>query len=273
MNNGNGTRIVILGIVSMWLYLPYAKAQNEQKAYRVYGVVADSATRKPLEEATVSLLNDSSRTVKTVVSKNGSFSFSQLQPLAYKISITAVGHRQKTVAVRGNGSKDANVNLGIIYLTDTATSMSEVIVKATKPIIKQEIDKLVYDLEADPESKGNSVLDMMRKVPYLSVDGDNNILLNGSAGYRVLINGKPSALVERNPRDILKSMPASTIKSIEVIINPPAKYDAEGVTGIVNIVTYKRAADGYNGTVNLNYKLPVGGPGAGGSFSFILHKG
>lgn len=256
----------------MCFCLPCVKAQDGQKTYRVYGVVVDSATRKPVEGATVYLLDDSSRTLKTAVGKNGSFSFSALQPLAYNIRITAVGHGPKTIAARLNGSKEPEVNLGIIYLPNTATSLSEVTVKATRRVIKQEVDRLVYDLEADPESKGSSVLDMMRKVPYLSVDGDNNLLLNGGAGYRVFINGKPSALVERNPRDILRSMPASTIKSIEVITNPPAKYDAEGLTGIINIVTYKKADDGYNGTVNLSHKFPAGGPNAGGAFSLKSGK-
>lgn len=143
---------------------------------------------------------------------------------------------------------------------------------AKTPLIKQEIDRITYDLQADPESKGNSVLQMMRKVPFLSVDGEENILLNGSSSYKILINGKPSGMVERNPKDILRSMPASTIKSIEVITNPSSKYDAEGLAGIINIITNKKIDNGYNGTLNINHSFPTGGPGAGGSFTFKQDK-
>lgn len=142
-----------------------------------------------------------------------------------------------------------------------------VTVTGKRQMIRQEADRIIYDIQADPQSKISSVLDMMRKVPYLSVDGDDNVLLNGSTGYKVFINGRPSGLVERNPKDVLRSMPASTIKSIEVITNPPAKYDAEGLAGIINIVTDNRRIYGYRGSVNINGKAPVGGPGVGLSFS------
>ncbi|MEO6646451.1 MAG: outer membrane beta-barrel family protein [Chitinophagaceae bacterium] len=151
--------------------------------------------------------------------------------------------------------------------TKKIDSLQEVKVTARKPIIKQEIDRISYDLQADPESKGNSVLEMMRKVPYLSLDADDNILLKGNSSYKIFINGKPSGLMERNPKEVLRSMPASTIQRIEVITNPPAKYDAEGLAGIINIITNKKIDNGYNGSLNINERYPVGGPGLGTSFS------
>ncbi len=105
---------------------------------------------------------------------------------------------------------------------------------------------------------------MMRKVPLLSLDADDNIQLKGSANYKILINGKPSTMIARSPKDVLRSMPASSIQKIEVITTPPAKYDSEGLAGIINIITTKKIDNGYNGSLNLRYQGPVGGPGLGG---------
>lgn len=147
------------------------------------------------------------------------------------------------------------------------TSLKEVSITATKPVIYQKADRIVYDLQADPESKGNSVLSMMHKIPFISLDGSENILLKGNSSYKVLINGKPSGMVNSNLTTILRSMPASTIQKIEVITTPPSEYDAEGLAGIINIITNKKISDRYNGTLAINETAPVGGPGAGGSFT------
>ncbi|MNK01715.1 hypothetical protein D3C87_195210 [compost metagenome] len=156
--------------------------------------------------------------------------------------------------------------------TDSATTLSNVTISARKALIKQEIDRLSYDLQADPDSKSNSMLEMMKKIPMLSVDADDNLELKGGSNYKILINGRPSAMMERNLKEVLRSMPASTIQRVEVITTPPSKYDAEGLVGIINIITNKKLAPGYNGTVNLNATTPTGGPGAGTSFSAKLGK-
>jgi ferric enterobactin receptor len=150
--------------------------------------------------------------------------------------------------------------------TTKVNALKEVTVKADKPVIKQEVDRITYDLQADPQSKTSNVLEMMRKLPYVTVDGNENIMLKGNASYKILINGKPSSLMERDAKAILRSMPASTIQRIEVYTTPPAKYDAEGLGGIINIITNKKLVDGYNGTFNLNERTPTG-PGAGVSFT------
>ncbi len=129
-----------------------------------------------------------------------------------------------------------------------------------RPVIKREIDGISYDVTADPESVALNVLDMMRKVPLLSVDASDNIKLKGSGNYKILINGKESALVAKNPSDVLKAMPATNIEKIEVITTPPAKYDAEGLAGIINIITKKNIDQGYNIGINGRYNT-VWGPG------------
>jgi len=112
----------------------------------------------------------------------------------------------------------------------------------------------------------------MRKIPYLSVDGDDNLLMKGNPSFRVFINGKPSLSIEGNLKAVLKSIPASTIESIEVITTPPSKYDAEGLAGIINIITSKRTGNGFNGSLNVNENFPVGGPGLGAAYTFKSGK-
>jgi len=146
-------------------------------------------------------------------------------------------------------------------------NLKEVAITGNKAFIHRKADRIIYDLKADPESKSNNVLTMMRKIPYLSVDGDDNLLMKGNSSFKVLINGKSSASLEGNLKAVLKSIPASTIERIEVITTPPSRYDAEGLAGIINIITSKRINEGFNGSLNINESFPVGGPGVGGSFT------
>ena len=241
-----------------------ASAQSKTSAYQISGRITDSVTSEALSFITVRVKDDKGETVRVTVTKDsGTFIVSNLTAMCYRLSIVAIGYRQKDVDV----NLRENTNFGTIKLVPSTTGLKEVAVTADRPIIKQKADRIIYDLQADPESKGSSLLGMMRKVPYISLDGNDNILLKGNASFKVLINGKPSAMVNGNLVAILRSMPASTIQKIEVITIPPAKYDAEGLAGIINIITNKKVNDGYNGTLNLNESFPAGGPGAGGSFT------
>ena len=103
-----------------------------------------------------------------------------------------------------------------------------------KSLVKSDIDKITYDIENDPDSKSNTVIEMLRKVPMVTVDGEDNIQVNGSSSFKVYVNNKPNQMMSNNPKEVLKSMPASSIKKIEVITNPGPKYDAEGVGGILH---------------------------------------
>ena len=247
------------------------KAIGQNQNYRISGSVSDSVSGKYLDFITINLMTDSNTVIKADYTKtDGSFLFSGLKPLPYEVVIVGVGYKKKVV--KADLSKSTELALGNIQMTSETVGLKEVTVSGTKQVIKQEIDRISYDLQADPESKVFSVLDMMRKVPYLSLDADNNIYLKGNADFKILINGKPSSMVERSYKDILRSMPASSIERIEVITTPPAKYDAEGLAGIINIITSKKVDNGINGSVNINERFPFGGPGVGGSVSARLGK-
>ena len=152
------------------------------------------------------------------------------------------------------------LNLGTIYIKENATMLKGVEVVAQKPLVKMEVDKMSYNVADDEDSKSNTVLDMLRKVPMVTVDGQDNISVNGSSSFKVYVDGMPNVMFSSNPSMVFKSMPASAVKSIEVMTNPGAKYDAEGASGVLNIVMNKQtpaaggpaqsySMNGYNGTV------------------------
>ncbi len=129
--------------------------------------------------------------------------------------------------------------------------LSDFVVSATTPLVKVELDKIIYNTAEDSEAKTSTVLDMLKKVPLVTVDADDKISLKGSSNFVVYMNGKPSGMFAQNPEEVLKNMPAGTVKNIEVITDPGAKYDAEGVSGIINIVTVSQTSlNGFTATVS-----------------------
>ena len=127
--------------------------------------------------------------------------------------------------------------------------LKEAAVTARRELVTADADKLTYNVEADPLSAGSNLIDILRNVPMLSINGDEEVLLNGSKDYKVLVNGRPTGMLARNFNQLIKTIPASSIKEIQVITNPPVKYDAEGIGGIINIVMAKRLKSGYSGSL------------------------
>lgn len=138
---------------------------------------------------------------------------------------------------------------------DIFTELEGVTVSGTKPVIQSDGAKLTYNVDEDPSSKNNTVLEMLRKVPMVSVDGEDNIRVNGESNFKIYVNGKEDPMLSANASTILKSMPATAIRKIEVINEPGAKYDAEGSGGILNIVTEtQQTINGYllNATLSIS---------------------
>ena len=124
--------------------------------------------------------------------------------------------------------------------------LQDVIVTANRSTVKVNADKLIYDISADAEAKSQNLMELIRKVPLLSVDGNESIKLNGLSDFKVYVDGKENKMLTSHVSEAFRSMPASSIKKIEVIVNPGAKYDAEGVGGIINLITAGRSAmDGF----------------------------
>jgi outer membrane receptor protein involved in Fe transport len=237
------------------------------------GIIADSLNQKPLGFITITLKDPAAlKTVKRAISKeNGTFEIDGLSMQTYQLTSAAIGYHPKIVDIPATLWRSGKTaQLGKLLLSPATNDLKTVSVTASKPVIKQEIDRLAYDVQADPDSKALTVMEMLRKVPMVTVDGNDNIQLQGSSSYRIFINGKPSALMTNNPKDVLKSMPANTVQKIEIITTPPAKYDSEGLAGIINIITTKKTTDGYNASVMARYAAPWG---PGGNFTGTYKKG
>ena len=176
----------------------------------------------------------------------------------FNIVFSSVGKEdfRQTIELNNEGVLD----LGTLYIKENTTVLKGVEVVAQKPLVKMEVDKMSYNVAEDEDSKSNTVLDMLRKVPMVTVDGQDNISVNGSSSFKVYVDGMPNVMFSSNPSMVFKSMPATAVKSIEVMTNPGAKYDAEGASGVLNIVMNKQmpvaggpaqsySMNGYNGTV------------------------
>ena len=122
-------------------------------------------------------------------------------------------------------------------------------VTVRRDLVTADVDKLTYNVQADPKAEGSNLIDILRNVPMLSINGEDKVLLNGSTDYKVLVNGRPTGMLARNFEQLIKTIPASSIKEIQVITNPPVKYDAEGIGGIINIVMARRLKSGYCGSL------------------------
>ncbi|MBN9297094.1 MAG: TonB-dependent receptor [Filimonas sp.] len=232
---------------------------------KITGKVLDKVANTPLEYATISVQEEGSgKTVTgTTSAKDGAFLVTGIAAGSYKLVIEFIGYQQseiKSVVVK----KNETVDVKTIQLQKAQESLSTVTVTAQAKLVENKIDKMVFNAEKDLTSVGGVATDILRKVPQVSVDVDGNVQLAGNSSIRFLVNGKPSTAFGSSVADVLQSIPASQIKSIEVITNPGAKYDAQGLGGIINIILKTNTAKGING----NLSLTAGSRMENGSFNF-----
>ena len=253
----------MLFAIAMMLAMP-ALAQKTT----VKGVLMDETLGEPEPFATVRIFKEG-KTDKPVTmfltDENGAFSQDVQGKGRFDIVFSSVGKIDLKKAISlGN---ERVLSLDTLYIKENATALKGVEIVAQKPLVKMEVDKMSYNVAEDEDSKSNTVLDMLRKVPMVSVDGQDNITVNGSSSFKVYVDGKPNVMFSSNPSMVFKSMPATAVKSIEVVTNPGAKYDAEGVGGVLNIVMNKQGGqaaqslNGYNGT----FRASAGNKSLGGS--------
>jgi len=265
--------LVLFTVCSVLILTQSVKAQSTPFYFSVKGKIVDSLSKRAAGWATIFIRNEVDETIGSSISDStGSFVLTRIPKGAYNLQVINIGYAYKVIPLTLQDTLARYVDIGTLFINSGANHLKEVEVTGSKPLVKQEIDRLVYDVQADPDSRSSNVLEIMRKVPFVSLDAEENILLKNNASFKIFINDKPSGMLEHNAKEVLRSMPASTIEKIQVITNPPAKYDAEGFAGIINIITSKQAANGYKGTLNLNENLPAGGPGAGASISFKASK-
>ena len=260
-----------LSLVILFATTLFLSAQTSSKAvYTVKGIVTDSVSHQTVPFCTVSASKAKMPHVylkRMAADVNGSFTMTFPQPdtLIFKFESVGIKPFTKTVIVT-----EKTTDLGKLLMSGNEKVLSEVTITATKPLVKVDLDKITYDMKSDPEAITSNAFDMLKKVPMVTVDAEEKIQVKGKTNFKIFINGKPSNLTSGNPTDILKSMPAANIKNIEVITQPGAKYEAEGLSGIINIVTEK-AVVGYMGSVNAGVDN-FGGYNGGAYFTTKLGK-
>lgn len=244
---------------------------QQQGTGKITGIINDSITSHPIEYASISLFLQNSKKpfTGTTSSVSGRFVLAGLNEGKYKIIIEFIGYQPYTLNNVEVLKTVPDVILKGILLIKKQTMLQDVIIVAPRGLIENKIDKLVFNAEKDLTSQGGVATDVLKKIPQISVDVDGNVELAGNAGIRFLINGKPSAAFGSSITDVLQSIPASQIKSVEVITNPGAKYDAQGLGGIINIILKQSKVSGING----NLSLTAGTRQENGSFNLNVKKG
>ncbi len=231
----------------------WAQKTESEGTGKISGIILDSISGKGIDYASISLSRqEDGKTVNgCTTDEKGAFELTKITDGTYKILIYFMGYGTCTKGNLVINPKNQTITLGVIKLSSKLTSLKEVSVSAEKGVIENKIDKMVYNVEKDLTSQGGVASDVLKKIPQVDVDVDGNVELQGNSNIRFLINGKPSSIFGNNLADVLASIPASQIQSIEVITSPGAKYDAEGTGGIINIILKKSKAQGFNGNISL----------------------
>jgi len=244
----------LIFIVIIQVFFSIAVSAQSKTNTIISGKVFDKSTREPLEYATISIINkQSGKTITgTVADVKGVFSISNIPFDTYQVNIEFIGYEKTTLDNIVLSVEKRSVSIGTIFLSSSTHNLESVTVVGDKPVVENKIDKIVYNVSNDITSQGGAAIDVLKKVPQVTVDIDGNVELQGNSNIRFLINGKPSSVFGNSLSDALASIPASQIKSVEAITNPGAKYDSQGTGGIINIILYDNKMQGVNGNINLS---------------------
>ncbi|MEO0135924.1 MAG: TonB-dependent receptor [candidate division WOR-3 bacterium] len=244
---------MILAIILSLIFMPSFSQERPKGNYgMITGCVVESTTEQPIELANIVLYDLNHKQVTgTATNEQGRFFLTGIKPGQYIVEVSFVGCETKVDTIN---IIDDNpfLNLGVIKLEQKPITIEGVEVTAEKPPIEFKIDKKVINVKEHYTSQSGTAVDVLENVPSISVDVEGNVSLRGSTNFRVLIDNRPSLL---EPRDALQQIPASTIDRIEIITNPSARYDPEGIAGIINVITKKNIQSGINGIANLNLGL------------------
>ncbi|MBC7828250.1 MAG: TonB-dependent receptor [Chitinophagaceae bacterium] len=230
-------------------------AGNAQiKTGKLNGIIKD-VTGKTVSNATVTLLTakDSSMVKVGVAGKDGRYGFENIAYGRYLVSVTATEHAKNFSPVFEISEGTPDISLKTIEMATRVKSLNAVTVTAKRPLIEQKIDRTIVNVEASITNTGTNALEVLEKSPGISVDKDGNISLKGKDGVIVLVDGRQTYLSGPDLANYLRNLNASQMDQIEIMTNPPAKYDASGNSGIINIKTKKIRQLGYNGSINFGY--------------------
>ena len=217
----------------------------------IYGIVKDSVNGSPLEYTTVMLYksSDDEAITGTVTNVSGAFNIENIHTGNYYLLLSFVGYQTKRIDGIDLDEENQILDLNTIQIQSTQANLQELLIDGSVPAIDYRIDKKVISVNKQLAAQSGTAVDILENVSSIQIDINGNVLLRGSSGITVLIDGKPSML---SPGEALRQVPAKTIESIEIITNPSAKFDSEGSAGIINIISKKDKLEGTNAYVNLN---------------------
>ncbi|WP_109437994.1 MULTISPECIES: TonB-dependent receptor domain-containing protein [Aquimarina] len=238
----------VLLLFSFWCLLLSAQPSNEAVVGTIQGKVIDKNLNQPIPYATI-VINDGASKVITggITTENGDFLITDIPKGNYTLKVQFIGYTTYSQGIEIS-KKNKDLNLGTITLEEAAEALDDVTIVAERTTIEQKIDRKVINVGKDLTTTGGSAAEIMNNIPSVNVDQDGNIALRGNQNVRILIDGKPTNI---DASQLLRQIPSTSIKKIELITNPSAKYNPEGMSGIINIVLHKNSNIGFNGNVNL----------------------
>lgn len=221
---------------------------------KITGQVTDNKS-KIVEFATITLLQakDSSLVKGALADANGTFEFEKIKFGSYLVAITQLGYQKFYTPKFSLSSENPSIKLSNLTLVEESKELNEVVVTARKPFIEQQIDKTVVNVENSVVSAGSTAIEILEKSPGVTVDKDGNISLKGKQNVMVMLDGKPTYMSSSDLANMLRNMQSTQLDKIEIMTNPPAKYDAAGNAGVINIRLKKNQNLGFNGSANLGF--------------------
>ena len=246
---------LIVGLQLLHGHKDHAKRSAMPAIGIVQGTIVDSITSKPIEYASVSLVELEHNELVTggLSDKNGRLNITEIPLGKYAAVIEFIGYNKKEISPiilypsEGGGIRH---DFGTVQLSVSAVNMSEIEVIGDESTFIQTIDKKIFNVGKDLSSSGGTGSDVLRKIPSVDVDIDGVVSIAGDANVTILVDGKRSGRTGSGRRGEIENIAASMIEKVEVITNPSAKYDPDGVGGIINIVMKRGALDGFNGNIS-----------------------
>jgi outer membrane receptor protein involved in Fe transport len=238
----------------MLLALSFAciSSSLSQQRVNISGLIVDRENGSAMQFVNVVVLNSSDSSIVTgaLSDEKGAFRLSNITKGDFLLRCKFIGYDEYYKPIKITGS-ERHIELGVIELIPSSLTKNEVIIEAERPLLETSIDKRVFNVGEDLSSRGGTAQEVLQNVPSIEVDQDGGISLRGNSNVIVLIDGRPSTLSGGSRGAILSGIPAESIERIEIVTNPSAKYDPDGMTGIINIVLKKNKLRGINGNVAL----------------------
>ena len=251
-----GKVLIYWALTVVLLFANDTMAQSSARAGsstgKVYGRILDSADNKAIEYATINLLRASDSTVisGTITDSKGEYRMEDIPFGQYKLNVSFIGYRSYMSQAFYVSIQNPEVDRGKIKISSGAKKLEEFVITAEKNDVQNTLDKRIYNVGKNIVNAGGTATDLLQNIPSVTVDLNGTVSFRGNANVTVLIDGKPSGMTGGDRQAMLDQLPGSAIEQIEIVTNPSAKYDAEGMAGIINIITKKDKLKGFNGNVS-----------------------